>query len=44
MLFKRKLVNRPGQADSVIEFIDPNSELAKTIDKQYWVRKDVELT
>ena len=40
--FKRKLVNRPGQADSVIEFIDPNSELAKTIDKQYWVRKDVE--
>ncbi len=42
MLFKRKLVNRPGQADSVIEFIDPSSELAKTIDKQYWVRKDVE--
>lgn len=42
MLFKRKLVNRPGQADSVVEFIDPNSELAKTIDKEYWVRKDVE--
>lgn len=42
MLFKRKLVNRPGQADSVIEFIDPKSELAKTIDKQYWVKKEVE--
>lgn len=42
MLFKRKLVNRPGQADSVIEFIDPNSELAKAIDKEYWVKKDVE--
>jgi len=42
MLFKRKLVNRPGQADSVIEFIDPDSELAKTIDKEYWVKKDVE--
>lgn len=25
-----------------MEFIDPNSELAKTIDKQYWVRKEVE--
>jgi len=42
MLFKRKLVNRPGQADSVIEFIAPNSELAKKIDKEYWVKKEVE--
>jgi len=42
MLFKRKLVNRPGQADRVIEFIDPDSELAKTIDKEYWVKKEVE--
>lgn len=42
MLFKRKLVNRPGQADRVVEFIDPDSELAKTIDKEYWVKKDVE--
>lgn len=40
--FKRKLVHRPGQAGSVIEFIDPNAELAKTIDKEYWVTKDVE--
>ena len=42
LLFKRKLVNRPGQADRVVEFIDPDSELAKTIDKQYWVKKEVE--
>jgi hypothetical protein len=42
MLFKRKLVNRPGQADRVVEFIDPNSELAKQIDKEYWVKKEVE--
>lgn len=42
LLFKKKLVNRPGQADRVVEFIDPNSDLAKTIDKEYWVKKDVE--
>ena len=42
LLFKRKLVNRPGQADKVVEFIDPNSNLAKTIDKEYWVKKEVE--
>jgi hypothetical protein len=42
LLFKRKLVNRPGQADKVIEFIDPNSELAKQIDKEFWVKKEVE--
>lgn len=42
MLFKRKLVNRPGQADKVIEFIDPKSEIAKQIDKEYWVKKEVE--
>lgn len=42
MLFKRKLVNRPGQADKVIEFIDPDSDAAKAIDKEYWVKKEVE--
>ena len=42
LLFKKKLVNRPGQADTVIEFIKPNSELAKQIDKEYWVKKEVE--
>ena len=42
LLFKRKMVNRPGQADKVIEFIDPASDLAKAIDKEYWVKKEVE--
>lgn len=42
LLFTRKLANRPGQADRIVEFIDPNSELAKTIDKQYWIKKEVE--
>ena len=42
LLFKKKLVNRPGQADRVVEFIDPKSELAKKIDKEYWVKKEVE--
>ena len=42
LLFKKKLVNRPGQADRVVEFIDPSSELAKQIDKEYWVKKEVE--
>lgn len=44
MLFTRKLVNRPGQADRVVEFIDPKSELAKEIHKEYWVKKEVERT
>lgn len=42
LLFKKKLVNRPGQADRVVEFIDPDSDLAKVIDREYWVRKEVE--
>lgn len=42
LLFKKKVVNRPGQADRVIEFIDPESEAAKQIDKEYWVKKEVE--
>jgi hypothetical protein len=42
LLFTKKLVNRPGQADKVVEFIDPNSELAENIEKEYWVKKEVE--
>lgn len=42
MLFKRKLVNHPGQADRVVEFINQDSELAQQIDKEYWVQKQVE--
>ncbi len=42
MVFKQKLVNHPGQADRVVEFIKSDSELAKQIDKEYWVQKQVE--
>lgn len=42
LLFKKKIVNKPGQADRVVEFIDPDSDLAKSIDKEYWVKKEVE--
>lgn len=42
LLFKRKLVNRAGQADRVVEFIDPKSDLAQAIDREYWVKKEVE--
>jgi hypothetical protein len=44
LLFKKKLVNRPGQADRVVEFIPSDSDLAKTIDAEYWVKKEVEKT
>ncbi len=42
LCFTKKLVNRPGQADRVVEFISPDSELAKCIAKEYWVKKEVE--
>jgi len=42
LLFSRKLANRPGQADKVVEFVDPKSDLAQTIDKEYWIKKEVE--
>lgn len=42
LLFKQKLVNHPGQADRVIEFIKTDSPLAQQIDKEYWVQKLVE--
>ena len=41
-IFIRKLANHRGQADHAIEFIDADSELAKEVDKQYWVQKEVE--
>jgi hypothetical protein len=34
------LAKRKGQADRVIEFIDPKSELAKNISKDYWVKEE----
>jgi Protein of unknown function (DUF3644) len=42
LIFTRKLAGKPGQADKVVEFIDPDSDLAKTIAKEYWVTKEVE--
>lgn len=42
MIFKRKLFNHPGQADKVVEFIDPKSKIAEQIDKEYWVQKQIE--
>lgn len=42
LLFTKVVAKRKGQADSVIEFIDPNSELAKIISKEYWVKEERE--
>lgn len=42
LLFAQKLTAKAGQADQVVEFISPSSELAQQIDKQYWVQKEVE--
>lgn len=42
LLFTRKLANRPGQADRVLEFIDESSPLSEQLQKQYWVIKDRE--
>lgn len=42
LLFTKVMANRAGQADRVIEFIDPESELAKTISKEFWVKKETE--
>jgi hypothetical protein len=42
LLFTKVLAKRKGQADRVIEFIDPKSELAKSISKEYWVKQETE--
>lgn len=42
LLFTKIIANRPGQADRVIEFIDPKSEMAKSISKEFWVKKETE--
>jgi len=42
VLFTRKLTGKRGQADSTVEFIASDSPLAKDIDRQYWVQKEVE--
>jgi hypothetical protein len=42
LLFSKVVAKRQGQADRVIEFIDPESQLAKNISKEYWVKEDRE--
>jgi len=42
VLFIPKMANRKGQADKLIEFVDPKSEIAKGLNKEYWVIKDRE--
>jgi hypothetical protein len=42
LIFTKKLAGHRGQADKVFEFIDPNSDLAKTIDSEFWVIKEIE--
>lgn len=42
MLFVPKLVGKPGQADEVIEFLKPDSEIAKAINRDYVAFKEVE--
>ena len=42
LIFIPKLTTKKGQADQAFEFISKDSELAKTIDREYWVLKEVE--
>ena len=42
LFFLRVIAKRRGQADRVIEFIDPESPLAKNVSKEYWVKEDRE--
>jgi hypothetical protein len=42
ILFTKRLAGKRGQADRVIEFIEPESDLATSISKEYWVQKEVE--
>lgn len=42
LLFTKKLANRANQADKVIEFVDSSTPLGQTIQKEYWVKKEVE--
>ncbi len=42
VLFVPKTANRKGQADKVIEFVDPKSDIAKGLSKEYWAIKDRE--
>ena len=42
LLFTKKLVNHPGQADQVIEFLHPDTELAEQMNKSHMLIKETE--
>lgn len=42
LLFAKVVAKRQGQADRVVEFIDPKTEMAKNISKEYWVKEETE--
>jgi len=42
LLFTKVLAKRRGQADRVVEFIDPKSKLAKNLSSEYLINKEVE--
>lgn len=42
MLFVPKLVGKPGQADELIEFVKADSEIARSINRDYLTFKEVE--
>lgn len=42
LLFTKVVAKRKGQADRVIDFIDPKSAMAKNISKEYWIKKEIE--
>lgn len=42
LVFTRRLVNRPGQADRVVEFVSPDDPAAQGLARDHWVLKPVE--
>jgi hypothetical protein len=42
MLFVPKMVGKPGQADEVIEFLKPDSDIAQNVNRDYVAYKEVE--
>lgn len=42
LLFSKKLTSKRGQADHTIDFISPDSDRAATVEKQFWVQREVD--
>jgi len=42
LIFSKILANRKGQADRVVEFVEPSSKAAKSLSKEYWVKQETE--